>query len=202
MQDSQFKKNNSARLFKNRFLEALTRTPFWLPIFFFYAVSAGILVFNKFDLSLISVFLSFILGLLLFTLVEYLIHRFLFHFNAQTEKQKAILFTIHGVHHDFPRDRSRLVMPIVLSITLATIFFLIFKILIPDFYLIFFSGFIAGYSSYLFIHYAVHAFRPPKNIFRYLWKHHALHHYKSNDAAFAVSFPLWDYIFGTMAAKK
>ena len=202
MQDSQLKKNDSARLFNNRFLEALTRTPFWLPIIFFYAVSAGILVFYEFDLRLISVILLFIVGLLLFTLVEYLIHRFLFHFNAQTKKQKAILFTIHGVHHDYPKDKSRLVMPIVLSITLASVFFFIFKILIPGFYLIFFAGFIAGYSSYLFIHYSIHAFRPPKNIFRYFWKHHALHHYKSDDAAFAVSFPLWDYIFGTMPAEK
>ncbi|QQR96639.1 MAG: sterol desaturase family protein [Bacteroidota bacterium] len=35
-----------------------------------------------------------------------------------------------------------------------------------------------------------------------LWKHHSLHHYRSDNSAFSVSNPMWDYIFGTMPDKK
>ncbi|MBL0098047.1 MAG: sterol desaturase family protein [Bacteroidetes bacterium] len=65
-----------------------------------------------------------------------------------------------------------------------------------------FRGFAGGYSFYLLIHYAVHRYRPPKGILKFWWTHHALHHYKSDDAAFAVSNPFWDYLFGTMPNRR
>jgi 4-hydroxysphinganine ceramide fatty acyl 2-hydroxylase len=71
-----------------------------------------------------------------------------------------------------------------------------------DYGLIFFAGFVAGYSTYLIIHYAVHALKPPKNFLRYLWRHHSHHHYSSVDTAFGVSLPFWDVLFGTMPLAK
>lgn len=58
-----------------------------------------------------------------------------------------------------------------------------------------------GYAIYLFIHYVVHARKPPKNFLKYLWTHHSLHHYVFEDRAFGVSSPLWDIIFKTMPPK-
>jgi sterol desaturase/sphingolipid hydroxylase (fatty acid hydroxylase superfamily) len=134
-------------------------------------------------------------------LVEYLLHRFVFHFDPKNEKQADIKFKIHGVHHAYPRDKDRLAMPPVISIVLALFFYGLFRLILGSDVIMFFPGFLAGYSTYLIIHYAVHRFRPPLNFLKILWTHHALHHYKDENTAFAVSMPVWDYIFRTLPEK-
>src|SRR5256714_2470562 len=53
------------------------------------------------------------LGLFSWTLLEYLLHRWVFHFepHPRSELQRDASFLIHGIHHDYPWDRDRLVMP-------------------------------------------------------------------------------------------
>ncbi|MFN8153295.1 MAG: sterol desaturase family protein [Bacteroidia bacterium] len=191
-------------LFRNRFLEALTRTHFAVPVVLYLVIAFLLLLFayRQHELYFLNVVWIFPLGLITFTLVEYAIHRWIFHFHADTEHQKEIKFKIHGVHHAFPKDKDRLVMPPVLSMLVAVVFYIIFRWMLGNTVLLFFPGFLSGYSTYLLIHYAVHRFRPPANFLKFLWSHHALHHYKSEDAAFGVSNPFWDYLFRTMPPKK
>ena len=191
-------------MFENPVLEGLTRTNFWFPVTMYYVAAAGIFIYGLFTETFLwwQILLYLTIGLIVFSFVEYLVHRFLFHFPAVTKKQKEMLYTMHGVHHEFPRDKDRLVMPPVISVLLAIGFFFLFHAVIGKIVYLFYPGFIAGYSTYLFIHYAVHAYRPPNNFLKYLWKHHSLHHYKDTDTAFAVSFPLWDIMFGTMPKEK
>ena len=204
MEDYKPVNKGTTQLFENPVLEGLTRTNFWFPVSLYYILAVAVLVygFATETFVFLTTAVTFIGGFLSFSLVEYLIHRFLFHFRPKSDKQKKLLYTMHGVHHEFPRDKDRLVMPPVVSILLACIFFALFYFLIGKYAFIFFPGFIAGYSTYLFIHYAVHAYRPPNNFLKYLWKHHSLHHYKDTNSAFAVSFPLWDIIFGTMPGER
>jgi 4-hydroxysphinganine ceramide fatty acyl 2-hydroxylase len=200
MRDFKIDNKGTTQLFRNRFLERLTRTHFIFPVILYYLVSFICIYFSarKTDISVFNHIWIFFAGMLLFSLVEYLIHRFLFHFDAKTDKELHLQYQIHGVHHEFPRDKDRLVMPPVLSVFIAGVFYLIFTLLFPVSGLILFAGFIAGYSSYLLIHYAVHARRPPNNFLKFWWKHHAKHHYSSVDTAFSVSMPLWDYLFRTV----
>jgi 4-hydroxysphinganine ceramide fatty acyl 2-hydroxylase len=193
----------SKRLFNQPFLERLTRTPFWLPVILFYLISVFSVYYTvkNYNESIFVYLLIFPLGIIFFTLVEYILHRFVFHFNAVTEKEKKLQYTIHGVHHEFPRDKDRLVMPVPLSIFLSAIFFGIYFLIMGSWGILFFAGFAAGYSTYLMIHYAVHKLRPPRNILRYLWKHHSLHHFKGDHFAFAVSMPFWDYVFNTLPSN-
>jgi 4-hydroxysphinganine ceramide fatty acyl 2-hydroxylase len=93
-------------------------------------------------------------------------------------------------------------MPPVISIILSFGFYLLFVWMMDDYGNLFFSGFIAGYSTYLIIHYAVHALKPPKNFLKFFWKHHSLHHYDSVHSAFSVSMPLWDYLFRTLPKSR
>lgn len=204
MKDFKIDNQGSATLFKNPLLERLTRTHFSIPVIFYLLLSVmligyGIIYFN---LSVWNLLLLYPLGIISFSLVEYLIHRYIFHFNAHTHKQKELQYHIHGVHHEFPRDKDRLVMPPVFSGFIAVLFFIIFKFLMGDYVYAFFPGFISGYSFYLLIHYAVHAMKPPKNFLKFWWKHHSLHHYSSIHTAYSVSLPLWDHLFGTMPLKK
>jgi 4-hydroxysphinganine ceramide fatty acyl 2-hydroxylase len=204
MREYKISNHGSGQVFKNPVMEWLTRTHFLFPVILYFSLAGVCIAYAIFftELKIWKLVYMFPLGLLTFTLVEYLIHRFLFHFEAKTEKQQKLKYSIHGVHHEFPKDKDRLVMPPVLSVVLAVLFFYFFKLIADNYVWLFYPGFLAGYSTYLLIHYSVHRYRPPRNFLKYLWKHHSLHHYKSEDMAFSVSFPLWDHVFGTMPALK
>jgi 4-hydroxysphinganine ceramide fatty acyl 2-hydroxylase len=200
MSKNKISNTGTTKLSDNKVIETLSRTHFAFPVIMYYAVGIVFLVYAGFftDLNMIHALYLVPCGLIVFSLVEYLIHRFLFHFEAKSQQQEQWKYNVHGVHHEYPKDKDRLVMPPVVSIGLSVLFYFLFEYLIGNYVLLFFPGFLAGYSTYLFIHYAVHRYRPPKNFLGYLWKHHALHHYKSEKTAFSVSLPLWDFIFRTM----
>jgi sterol desaturase/sphingolipid hydroxylase (fatty acid hydroxylase superfamily) len=92
-------------------------------------------------------------------------------------------------------------MPPAMSVAVGTIFFFLFELILDKFSFSFLAGFLSGYSFYLLVHYSIHIFLPPNNMFKALWVNHALHHYGKSDTMFGVSSPLWDYIFGTTHAK-
>jgi len=181
-------------------LERLTKTHIAIPlsIFSIYAIALLYWSFDHEYLNIAYTFLVFFLGVLSFTLLEYLMHRFLFHLPPTSEFNEKVAYNIHGIHHDYPKDKNRLAMPPVVSITLATLFLVIFKLLMGNAGFVFTAGFVVGYAGYLLVHYIVHIFVIPKNSFKILWIHHGIHHYKKTNKAFGVSSPLWDHIFRTM----
>ena len=137
-------------------------------------------------------------GAAFWTLFEYFFHRFFFHFNATTPFQHKILFTIHGVHHQYPNDKDRLVMPISVSIPLAVLFGLLFVSTMGNAGWAFFAGFGIGYVSYDMMHYAVHHVQNSRSaLFRKIKRHHMAHHYRDTRSGFGVSSYFWDRIFGT-----
>jgi sterol desaturase/sphingolipid hydroxylase (fatty acid hydroxylase superfamily) len=192
------------KLFKSPILEKLSRTHISVPLIIFFSYSGGLLYWNvtHTSLSILTTVLMFSLGVLAFTWVEYLMHRYVFHMKTYTEFRTKTQYLIHGVHHEFPKDKDRLAMPPLLSITISTLLLLIFKVILGDLVFAFLPGFIVGYASYLGVQYMVHAFQPPNNIFKALWVNHGVHHYKDGEIVFGVSSPLWDYIYGTMREKK
>ena len=193
----------SPQLFKNRFIEKLTRTHISLPLIIFGGIAAVLVYYGIFEKGFEVPFmlLLFLAGMFFFTLVEYLMHRYLYHIPATTIRRKKISYTMHGVHHDYPKDKSRLAMPPVLSLLIATILFVLYRAVLGDLVFGFLAGFLVGYAGYLAIHYSVHAFRVPNNFLKTLWYHHSIHHYRESDRAFGVSSPLWDHIFRTMPRK-
>lgn len=197
------KHKGSPKLFKNPFLERLTHTHISLPLIIFGGIAAVLIYYGIFEKGFEVPFmlLLFLAGLFFFTLVEYLMHRYLYHIPATSERKKKISYTMHGVHHDYPKDKSRLAMPPVLSLLIATILFVIYRAVLGDLVFGFLAGFLVGYAGYLAIHYSVHAFKVPDNFLKTLWYHHSIHHYREPDRAFGVSSPLWDHIFGTMPRK-
>jgi len=183
-------------LFRKSWLEKLSRTHISVPLIIFFTY-AGVLLFWSISataLAWTTTTLMFAAGLIFWTLLEYLVHRFVFHYNEGSSVQ----YTIHGVHHEYPKDKSRLAMPPVISIALATLLFALFRFLLGDAGFAFTAGFLCGYALYLCIHYVVHIYPPPKNRFNILWINHSLHHYREGGYCFGVSSPLWDFVFGTM----
>ena len=198
------KTSGSRRLFASPILEKLSRTHIAVPVTIFIVYGFSLLFWSvaHTTLPVSSTVLMFIVGLLAFTWVEYNVHRYIFHIEPSSNFKKQFQYIIHGVHHEFPKDKDRLAMPPLLSIVIATILFLLFRLVMGDLVFSFMPGFLTGYAAYLSVHYIVHAFPPPKNFLKALWINHAIHHYKNGDVAFGVSSPLWDYIYGTMKRQK
>lgn len=192
------------QLFKNPVLEALTRTHIAVPLAIFFMYSVGLLYWSitHTELSVGITVAMFFLGMFAFTWVEYNVHRYIFHIAPTTQKRADFQYTMHGVHHEFPKDKTRLAMPPLLSITLSTALLLVFRLVLGDFVFSFLPGFLVGYAMYLSVHYMVHAYQPPRNFLKVLWVNHAVHHYKDGEMVFGVSSPLWDYIYGTMGEKN
>lgn len=187
------------QLFKNPILEKLSRTHIAVPVVLFFLYSAGLLYWNitHTSLSALTTIGLFIIGILTFTWVEYIVHRYVFHMKTYTATREKLQYVMHGVHHEFPKDKDRLAMPPLLSVTISTVLLLVFRVIMGDFVFAFLPGFIVGYAAYISIHYMVHAYQPPKNFLKALWVNHSIHHYKNGETVFGVSSPLWDYIYGT-----
>jgi len=187
------------QLFNNPILEKLSRTHIAVPVVLFFLYSAGLLYWNitHTSLSALTTIGLFIAGILAFTWVEYIVHRYVFHMKTYTATREKLQYVMHGVHHEFPKDKDRLAMPPLLSVTISTVLLLVFRVIMGDFVFAFLPGFIVGYAAYISIHYMVHAYQPPKNFLKALWVNHSIHHYKNGETVFGVSSPLWDYIYGT-----
>ena len=197
------KHKGSKQLFENPWLERLTRTHIAIPVCIFFLYSGCLLAYCVWStpLTVGLVLPLFISGLLIFTLAEYWVHRSVYHIKAHTERMAIFQYKVHGVHHEFPKDKDRLAMPPWLSVIIGTTLLWAFQGLWGHYGLALLSGFMLGYALYLLMHYSTHAFSPPKNAFKVIWENHAIHHYKDTNLAFGVSSPIWDYVFGT-APKK
>jgi|SRR5690554_6916088 len=193
---------NSPRLFKNKFLEFLTRShP--LVIYGMYAVLSYFSIahyYNQHHASVGSIIGLFFLGILAWTLAEYLMHRFLYHKIEDATYDSGIQYLFHGIHHEYPNDKARLVLPVIPSLLLASVFFGIFYFIMKEYAFVFAPGFVIGYATYMSIHYMLHTVKPPRK-FDFWWRFHAIHHFQQHDRAFGVSSPLWDIIFRTMPIK-
>ncbi|MFO0676466.1 MAG: sterol desaturase family protein [Polyangiaceae bacterium] len=195
----------TTRMFESDFIEWFSRihpaTPFvaWLPVigFLIYrTVLAG-------SVPLPAAVGLFVAGIFIWSIAEYVLHRWVFHWVNDTSWGRRIHFLLHGVHHDFPNDKDRLVMPLGASIPMAMIFFFVFRLVLgatrveP-----FFAGFILGYLAYDGTHYAIHHFKQTTRVGKWLRRHHMLHHHADHHGGFGVSSPLWDYVFRTIPEPK
>lgn len=198
------KHSGSKKIFDNPFLEKLSRTHISVPIGMFVGFSMVLLwyafLYTTLSASLIPIL--FFSGFFAFTLIEYLLHRFLFHMKPDKKWKQNVTYGIHGIHHEFPKDKGRLAMPPIVSLLLAVTLFVVFYSLMNTKVFGFLPGLMTGYAFYLFVHYIVHAYPPPNNAFKQLWINHSIHHYKDNTVVFGVSSPFWDYVFGTMPKKE
>jgi sterol desaturase/sphingolipid hydroxylase (fatty acid hydroxylase superfamily) len=196
------------RLFKSDFLEffshisPLTVAILWTPVVIFFLI-LSIRTLPSGNVGWI-IPVGFILGWFGWTFMEYALHRFLFHYHPRTEKFKRLFFIVHGIHHAQPMCKTRLVMPPALSVPMAFVFYGLFSVLMVNvlgakiwFYPIF-AGIIGGYLVYDLTHYQIHHSKIKKGLFFKIRTHHLRHHGKCDFLRFGVTFPFWDYIFGTM----
>lgn len=188
----------SVRIFKNNILEVLSKIHFSVPLFIYIP---AIIFFTWLaianHISLYTYAGYFAVGLGVWTITEYVLHRFIFHYYPTSEWGKKIHFIFHGVHHDYPRDTKRLVMPPSASIPLAALFYFLFSLFIHQKAQLysFFPGFLLGYLVYDMMHYAMHHYNFKSTFWKRIKDHHMLHHYNDSSKGYGVSSKIWDTIF-------
>jgi len=213
--------DETCRMFRSELMERMSHVHPVVPhllyipvisVMLFLAVRAGQGV-GQIGLLLVG-------GALVWSLLEYVIHRFVFHppqwvedetraVTASLTPGQAVIpalptwrhrfyFLVHGVHHDYPNDSGRLVMPPSVSIPLALIFFFLFQWAIGPLTPAAFAGLVLGYLVYDTTHYFTHHSSGKTAVGRYQKKRHFRHHYYDSTRNFGVSSPLWDVLWGTM----
>ncbi len=195
------------RLFKSDFLEHFTHISpivvviLWVPV-------VGVFLWRALTAwgdraSVGSVTGGVLLGLFLWTLIEYGMHRFVFHLVPKGPRMERIFFLFHGVHHAQPQCKTRLVMPPAVSLPLALVVYgLVYAAFavglgLPHWVDPMMAGILSGYLVYDLTHYATHHLSMRRGVFRYLKRYHMMHHYNTPEQRYGVSSPLWDVVFRT-----
>ncbi|KAF2431612.1 fatty acid hydroxylase [Tothia fuscella] len=199
-----YKGGASAPFFGN-FLEPLSLTPWWVvPLCWIPPVSYGTWVCGQhFSLPVLAAY--WITGLCIWTIVEYGLHRGLFHLDDYLPDNRfglTLHFTLHGIHHYLPMDKYRLVMPPTLLAVLAAPFWkLAHSVFFYNWYAAtaVFCGGIFGYICYDMTHYFLHHRKLP-SYYQALKKYHLQHHFADYQNGFGVTSRFWDRIFGTELA--
>ena len=199
------------RLFKSDFLEFFTHIHpavvllIFLPVVFYFLYEGAVGLGARLgDVAYVAV-VAF--GFVTWTLAEYLMHRFVFHYEPTHPILKWVWYLIHGVHHEQPQCKTRLVMPPILSIPLSLLFYGLFAgigalVRAPLGVAPAFAGFLMGYLTYDMLHYAEHHLSMKWGFLKFLKRNHLLHHFKTPEDRFGVSSPFWDIVFGTLPKDR
>ena len=141
----------------------------------------------------------FAFGTLGWTLVEYGLHRVVFHFKPAEDSpvQQDLSFLIHGIHHDYPWDADRLVMPPTVSALIAGLLWFPAGWAFGASAHAWFAGLVMGYVWYDLTHYYLHHAVPTTALGHWLRKYHLVHHFKTPSVRYGITTPLWDVVFGT-----
>ncbi|KAB2093344.1 hypothetical protein ES319_A02G090800v1 [Gossypium barbadense] len=100
------------RFFESDFWEFLTRTAWWaIPTIWLPVVCWCISMSVRMGHTLSQIALMVAFGIFVWTFVEYVLHRFLFHIETKSYWGNTIHYLLHGCHHKHPMDGLRLVFP-------------------------------------------------------------------------------------------
>jgi hypothetical protein len=215
----------SCRMFRREWLERFSHVHPIVPHVIYLPLIGYLLIQAQArDASALRTAGLFAFGLLVWTLSEYVIHRFVFHPPPRIEEdtrrvlsaigvdepclaalptwRHRFYFLVHGVHHDFPADSRRLVMPPSVSVPLAALFFIGFELCLGSSAPGAFAGFVGGYLFYDTTHYFTHHGAARTAVSRFQRKRHFRHHYADSSHDFGVSSPFWDAVLGTLGSNE
>lgn len=191
-------KRGQTVLYRSRALDVFTLAPAWLPYLTMGPLAIVVLGTAVVALPLWLVALEVVLGALAWSLVEYLMHRFLFHARAESEAARVVLLLVHGHHHVWPDDARRVAATPLQFGSLSLLFWGVFSLALPRFEaMATFAGFLFAYLAYEAVHYTVHHGRSRQKVVAWLRRHHMQHHHEDPCSRWGIGSPLWDYVFRT-----
>ena len=150
-------------------------------------------------LSIWRIAILITIGFIFWSFIEYGLHRFIFHYDAQSAFGRKFLYLVHISHHDNPESKKKTFAILFLTGPISIAYWLLGWVATGSWvsasYL--FLGMATGYFCYDWLHFQCHHGKSQLRVMRYLKKYHLLHHYKTPELRFGVTSPLVDLIFGT-----
>ena len=207
MEKKEIKHSGQGRIFDNAVLEYMTKAPAPVSATVYVGILVALLYAGyqrEVVGSLGNGILIFAGALFFWTFFEYFFHRYINHLDEyfpESELAQQIAYTLHGIHHEYPRDKERLIMPPIPGLIIVALLYLGFSLLLGELVYVFMPGFMTGYLLYTYVHFSVHKRKVP-TFLKTQHTHHALHHYKYPQKAFGVSTTLWDRVFDTMPPEE
>ncbi|KAK6932016.1 Fatty acid hydroxylase [Dillenia turbinata] len=192
------------RFFASDILEFFTKTKWWVvPLVWLPFICWLVSVSLQRGLLPPHAALALAGGVLIWTLLEYTLHRFLFHMKTTSYWGNTLHYLLHGCHHKHPMDRLRLVFPPAAAAILSIPVWTMFKLLLtPCVAPAFFGGSLLGYVMYDCTHYYLHHGKPSNEVAQNLKRYHLNHHFRVQSKGFGITSPLWDKIFRTYPEPK
>ena len=140
-------------------------------------------------------------GILIWTLLEYALHRFVFHIQIPVPNPRLheIVNASHLSHHASPRDPDKILVHPWYGLVISLILYgLLFAIVRNAFFTSgIMTGIWIGFLYYEAVHYRVHCSLSPSGFIARQRRGHFYHHFTNNKRCFGVTSPLWDYVFRT-----
>lgn len=142
---------------------------------------------------------AFLSGMFLWVLLEYLIHRFIFHFKSNNPIIRKIIYSIHGVHHAHSQDDDKMYVPLIPAVIMAALLLHLLVMLIGVAGFPLFAGIIFMHQIYNYVHIMIHtnAYKDNK-ILKGLRENHIKHHTGYGEKCFGVTSTICDKIFNTL----
>ena len=151
-----------------------------------------------------TVVLAIAVGVFYWTLIEYVLHRFIFHLVQVKEPWKTMASGLHMDHHRDTEVKELIIAPPVVSMLFSSVIFLSLWAATLDYKLamLILAGVFIGYILYEWAHYGAHQYQAKNAAFKYLKRYHLQHHFKHPNGSFGVTTPMWDYVFGSWYRPK
>ncbi|XP_027088033.2 dihydroceramide fatty acyl 2-hydroxylase FAH1-like [Coffea eugenioides] len=194
----------SPRFFENDLLEFLTLNTWWvIPLVWLPVVCWFVKSSVNMGISSNQLAATIAAGIFIWTLLEYTLHRFLFHIKTKTYWGNTIHYLLHGCHHKHPMDGYRLVFPPAATAILLVPFWNLIKLLTPTLYApALLGGGLLGYVMYDCTHYYLHHGKPLQGVSSKMKRYHMNHHFRIQDKGFGITSTFWDRVFGTLPPKS
>ncbi|KAK4399432.1 Dihydroceramide fatty acyl 2-hydroxylase FAH1 [Sesamum angolense] len=185
------------------FKQFLTRNQWWvIPLIWLPVVGFSLSRSIYMGHTIPEVAMMTAFGVFAWTLIEYTLHRFLFHIKTKSYWGNTIHYLLHGCHHKHPMDGLRLVFPPAATAVLLFPFWNLIKLIsTPTTAPAVFGG-LLGYVMYDVTHYYVHHGQPTSGVPKSLKKYHLNHHFRVQNKGFGITSSLWDRVFGTLPPSK
>jgi sterol desaturase/sphingolipid hydroxylase (fatty acid hydroxylase superfamily) len=151
-----------------------------------YVPVIAVAIAANIGLPLAGSILAVVCGLALWTLLEYLIHRYAFHG-----------FLPHWQHHEDPNDPKYIVAPLWLSGGTSLSLGVLMRIPAGSWARsgLTLAGIIAGYLVYEGLHLRIHANEAGGRLLTALRKRHYYHHFADDRYCYGITSAIWDRVF-------
>ena len=143
-------------------------------------------------------------GIFVYSLIEYLMHRFLYHWEPENRFIRFITADVgrhHMRHHREPSDYKAAINAVQEPVVIFSSAIAAVVLVLPDFLKGFWmAAVLSGSMNYFLqelIHFGTHHMPMNNRLFAIVKRHHMLHHYRNEDSNFGLFWTFWDRLLGT-----